>query len=266
MEPSFGPILKKHREEQSLSFRQVSAAIKMTPSVLKDIEDENFENLPQTVFLRGLVKAYAKHLDVDEKEILSIFDSSTNYEKKGARRTPLDDISGKLRTPTYVWLSRVFIPIFIISVLAATGTVIVLITKKYDKEIKSVISPKVTEIHRANDKELNEPALSESESESEIVEPVEDSTASEIKNIADKKISQVITLEPLAKTLVFVKVDDAENQKIILRPDINKTFQAYNKIKLVIQDGGAVNIIHNNKDIGVPGVFGQEIELDFPKK
>jgi cytoskeletal protein RodZ len=266
MEPSFGPILKKQRESQGLSLRQISVAIKMSPNVIQDIEEENFNNLPQAVFLRGLVKTYCRHLNLDEKEILDIFDQTTKYEKTGAKRSPIDDESA-LKTPTYVWLSRVFIPIFIIAVLGITGTVIVLITKKYDKEIKSVIKPNVTEIHRAKEEQgsadiSTTPATDVTVVDAATVKPPETNDAA----LVEKKVTQVITLEPLAKTLVFVKVDDSENQKIILRPDVNKTFQALNKIKLIIQDGGAVNIIHNNKDIGVPGVFGQEIELNFPVK
>lgn len=271
MEPSFGPILKKHRESQGLSLRQISVAIKMSPNVIQDIEDENFKNLPQSVFLRGLVKTYCRHLNVDEKEILEIFDQTTKYEKKGAKRSPIDDLS-ELKTPTYVWLSRVFIPIFIIAVLGITGTVIVLITKKYDKEIKSVIKPNVAEIHRAAEEEPKTDATTTAPIapatgtitivDAATVKPNETTDTA----LVEKKVTQVITLEPLAKTLVYVKVDDLENQKIILRPDVNKTFQALSKIKLIIQDGGAVNIIHNKKDIGVPGVFGQEIELNFPAK
>lgn len=266
MELSFGPTLKKQREDQGLSLRQVSVAIKMSPTMLQDIEDENFNNLPQAVFLRGQVRAYSKYLGLNEEDVLALFDQTTNYKKAEARRSPLTEVSGQLKTPTYVWLSRIFIPIFIITVLAATGTVIVLITKKYDTEIKNVMGGNVTEIHRADENKTVEAETTPSAETLETTATVgANPTDTELNNLADKKISQVITLEPLAKTLVYVKVDDSENQKIILRPDVNKTFQAYNKIKIVIQDGGAVNIIHNNKDIGVPGVFGQEIELNFPK-
>lgn len=263
MEPSFGPILKKNREAKGLSLRQVSVAIKMNPTMIQDIEEENFDKLPQAVFLRGLVRTYSRYLALDEKEILDIFDSTTKYEKKGAKRSPLDGNAGDVKTPTYVWLSRVFIPIFIIAVLAATGTVIVLVTKKYDKEIRNVVSSNnVSEIHRAED-QIEDTTAEPVAAETTTTTPAATTTA-EIKSIVDKKITQVITLEPLGRTMVQVKVDDAETEKIVLRPDVNKTFQAYNKIKLIIQDGGSVNIIHNNKDIGVPGVFGQEIELNFP--
>ena len=264
MEQSFGPILKKAREAKGLSLRQVSVAIKMNPTMIQDIEDENFDKLPQAVFLRGLVRTYSRYLALDEKEILDTFDSTTKYEKKGAKRSPLDGNAGDVKTPTYVWLSRVFIPLFIIAVLAATGTVIVLVTKKYDKEIRNVVSPNnVSEIHRAEDVE-NETTAEPAMTDATTAVPATTATTAEIKSIVDKKITQVITLEPLGRTMVQVKVDDAETEKIVLRPDVNKTFQAYNKIKLIIQDGGSVNIIHNNKDIGVPGVFGQEIELNFP--
>ncbi len=267
MDRNFGEILKQNRESQGLSIRQVSIAIKMTPTMIQDIENENFKNLPQTVFLRGLVRTYLKHLNLNEQESLALFDEVTKYEKPGAKRSPIDTPSNEIRTPTYIWLSRVFIPIFIMGALGIAAVGIMFITKKYDKEIKNVINPEVSAIHKAQDT-LPPPI--------EVASPTQSATPTvsltETPNAAVKdlpvvnKVSQIITLEPLAKTLVYVQVDDSENQKIILRPDVNRTFQALNKIKLKIQDGGAVNIIHNNKDIGVPGVFGQEIELNFPQQ
>lgn len=267
MEPNFGTILKQHREAKGLSIRQVSVAIKMNPTMIQDIEEGNFDKLPQPVFLRGLVKTYCKYLNIDETEVLNSFDSTTKYEKVSAKRANLEGIAKEVKTPTYVWLSRVFLPIFIITVLAATGTIIVLVTKKYDKEIKNITNPEVSEIHRVNEASETETSVDSTTTTAPTTQSSETSTTAtnEIQNLTDKKITQVITLEPLGRTMVQVKIDDGENQKIVLRPDINKTFQAYNKIKLIIQDGGSVNIIYNNKDIGVPGVFGQEIELNFPE-
>lgn len=252
METSFGHILKSKREAKGLTIKQISDAIKITTSMIHDIESENFERLPQPVFLRGLVKTYCRELDIEETEVLEQFDSTTNYVKKGAKKKLLQDEYSNIKTPTYVWLSRIFIPIFIISCLAATGAVIVFITKKYDKEIRTVMNPNVRAIHTA-------------ESEKTEAEADKSLDASETEPLVDPNVTQVITLEPLAKTVAFVKVDDAENQKIILIPEVNKTFQALNRIKITLQDGGSVNIIHNKKDIGVPGVFGEKVELNFPK-
>lgn len=265
MDRNFGEILRQTRESQGLSIRQISIAIKMTPTMIQDIENENFKNLPQAVFLRGLVRTYLKHLNLDEKEILALFDEITKYEKKGAKRSPIDTPSSEIKTPTYVWLSRVFIPIFIMGALGIAAVGIMFVTKKYDKEIKNVINPEVSAIHKANQPEATSTETNISQPTVPTVQ-LADTAVPTVKDVPLNKITQIITLEPLAKTLVYVQVDDSENQKIILRPDVNKTFQALNKIKLKIQDGGAVNIIHNNKDIGVPGVFGQEIELNFPQQ
>lgn len=266
MDLSFGQILKMNRESQGLSIRQVSIAIKMNPTMIQDIEDENFKNLPQSVFLRGLVKTYLKHLNLDEKEILALFDQVTKYEKTGAKRSPIETLSHEIKTPVYVWLSRVFIPIFIIGALALTAVGIVFITKKYDKEIKNVINPEVTAIHKAEETSTDVVVSETDLPKAPIIEISDGSDVGKVNSIVQDQVTQVITLEPLAKTQVFVKIDEAETEKIILRPDVNRTFQAISKINIKIQDGGAVNIIHNKKDLGVPGVFGQEIELNFPAK
>jgi cytoskeleton protein RodZ len=294
-EQGFGNLLQKKRESLGLSIRQVSISIKMTPNMIQDIENENFGNLPQAVFLRGLIRTYCKHLNLDEKQILENFDAVTKFEKQVTKRSHIDDSQGQIKTPTYVILSRIFIPIFILCILGATATVIVFITRKYEKETSNLMgftSSKTSEVSETpkatpesnTEEQSNTTSSTESKVES-TVEPtikptattksteaqsvtaatVQAPTTAAVSPVAEKKITQVITLEPLAKTLVTVKIDDTDSQKIILRPDSNKTFQGVSKINLKIQDGGAVNIIHNNKDIGVPGVFGQEIELNFPK-
>lgn len=77
--------------------------------------------------------------------------------------------------------------------------------------------------------------------------------------------NQEIILEALDSINVEVKVDDEEVKTITLNPEQIHTIKAKKSIKMTINDGGAVNIIHNGKDRGIPGQLGSPISISYPK-
>jgi cytoskeleton protein RodZ len=42
------------------------------------------------------------------------------------------------------------------------------------------------------------------------------------------------------------------------------TFKGKGKINLEVSDGGAISVIVNGRDRGVPGMIGQPIKLSYP--
>lgn len=277
----FGKILKKTREQNGLSIKQVAVAIKINALVLENIENENFDELPKPVFTRGFVKTYCKYLDLDENEILKKFDSQTQFISNTAKRAELPDTPTN-KTPLFLLISKTIIPLIIIGVLVASGYGVFLITQKYQSEVSVVKTDDIHAIHTANDTTSSPdgttPNTETATGDSKELSATPDgntSVASTPKTgltqtikaestVSDAEITQRLTLEPSAKTLVQIQIDDEEVQKIILRPDVNRTFQAKKRIKLSISDAGAVNIIYNRKDLGVLGVLGQSLDLEFP--
>lgn len=295
MENSFGSILKKSREQHGLSMKQVSVAIKVNAIVIENIEDEKIDLLPKPVFTRGLIRTYCKYLEIDEAPVLSSFDEKTEYHVNKAKRINLISDEEPTRTPLFITFSRTFLPIFIVIFLAGAGYGVFFITQKYKNEISTIVTGNVQEIHTAKDgadKSTSEMAETDPTTATTqnpvtalpnttpaattttvpavttLTTPATAPTTKPATTVAEprpEEITQRITLEPLAKTLVQIQLDDQEEQKIILRPDVNRTFQAKKTIKLKISDAGAVNIIHNRQDLGVPGIFGQPIEMQFPR-
>ena len=76
---------------------------------------------------------------------------------------------------------------------------------------------------------------------------------------------QEIIVEALDKVTITVTVDNKAPEEISLNPDQIQTFKAKGKIKLVTPDGGAISVIHNGYDLGVPGNLGQPKTMVFPK-
>jgi cytoskeletal protein RodZ len=71
--PNPGEILRAKRLDKGLSLRDVSEVIKISPSFLEAIENNNLNYLPGGFFRKTFVREYARFLDLDEEYILKAF-------------------------------------------------------------------------------------------------------------------------------------------------------------------------------------------------
>ncbi len=63
-----GATLRAAREQRGLTIEQIAHATKISAGHLRSIEDQNLDRLPQRVFLRGFVSAYAREVGLDPDE------------------------------------------------------------------------------------------------------------------------------------------------------------------------------------------------------
>jgi len=63
-----GQLLKKAREAKGLSLEQVWSTTKIRRPILQAIEEENYDKLPQEVFLKGMLRTYARLLELEDPE------------------------------------------------------------------------------------------------------------------------------------------------------------------------------------------------------
>ncbi len=68
---AFGEKLRKQREQRGISLDAISTTTKISPRMLRAIEDEHFDQLPGGVFNKGFVRAYARQVGLDEEETVS---------------------------------------------------------------------------------------------------------------------------------------------------------------------------------------------------
>src|SRR5665647_508635 len=68
---SLGSMLREAREQLGLSIADVVAQTKFAPRQIEALEANDFKNLPETAFLRGFVRSYAKILKVDAEILLA---------------------------------------------------------------------------------------------------------------------------------------------------------------------------------------------------
>lgn len=65
---AFGDKFRKERERKNISLDDVSNVTKISSRMLQAIEQERFDQLPGGVFNKGFIRAYAKHLGMNDEQ------------------------------------------------------------------------------------------------------------------------------------------------------------------------------------------------------
>jgi cytoskeleton protein RodZ len=68
---SLGARLKREREQQGMELEGVAATTKISVRMLQALEEERFGQLPGGIFNKGFVRAYARHLGLDEEQAIA---------------------------------------------------------------------------------------------------------------------------------------------------------------------------------------------------
>ena len=70
---SFGARLKREREQRKITLDDVSVSTKIATKFIVALEEEHFDQLPGGIFNKGFVRAYARHLGIDENQAIADF-------------------------------------------------------------------------------------------------------------------------------------------------------------------------------------------------
>lgn len=80
-----------------------------------------------------------------------------------------------------------------------------------------------------------------------------------------KEGPQEVIIEALDQVTVVVTIDNKPAQEVKMNPDQILTFKAKSKMKVFTPNGGAISLINNGFEIGVPGNLGQPKTMVFPQ-
>jgi cytoskeletal protein RodZ len=75
-------MLKQIRERMGVDLKTVSVETKISLKILQWIEEENAEQLPALVYLKGFLKGYAQCLGLDPGKVIEDYLNSLGPGKK----------------------------------------------------------------------------------------------------------------------------------------------------------------------------------------
>lgn len=116
---SVGEELKKERELRGISLIEIAEATKISPRLLRALEDDRFDIMPGDFFTRGIIRTYARYLDLDEEAILKTYFNTLNQqdlaqEELAAEEAQKEKPENKKRIFTYVGFALALIIVLIV--------------------------------------------------------------------------------------------------------------------------------------------------------
>src|SRR5690554_8157139 len=84
-----GEILRREREVQGLARAEVATTLNLRQSVVIDIEEDNYEQIPVAAYRRGYLRAYARLLGMDENSVLEAYSARFGSQDHEHRVIPV---------------------------------------------------------------------------------------------------------------------------------------------------------------------------------
>lgn len=69
-----GSLLKSYREKNGHDIYEVAEALCLSPEIVRSLEEENFDALPEPPYIRGYLRSYAKFAGIDSQEIIELYE------------------------------------------------------------------------------------------------------------------------------------------------------------------------------------------------
>ena len=273
MVENFGSYLKHERELRGVPLEEISGATKIHIRFLQALEDNQFDELPGEVFIKGYIRSYANIIGSDVEEVLNIYKEYVSNNIKNS----LDSVTTSNKSDK-TFLGFVLIGLI---VLALIFGVRFLISSKNNPPVINVVldekkslkpsaelpikvleekSPLITEDKLLKESDLPAPEKSQTVTK-ELNSPEEKpELESQVNNLALTEKENPTALEKPLKLTIKTKnnswfnmtIDDFREEDFILPADEEKIYLANNVFRLTIGNKHGTEIFLNGKKLVIP--------------
>lgn len=240
---TFGRYLKKVRTERGLSIEDIMDETRISKYVIQQIEAENLKNLPEDVYLKGFLKAYADALGIDPLDVIEKYKAVPGYEDNPQSHSRKDGHSQGPGSPARL-LVTVLVVVFALVALAVWSM----------KLEPGNTTPAVDNTMATEDDEalVNDP----------VPEPVEEDVVSEDRSVPEGGLHlEVICVE---ETTLKITADGGLPEEYILKPEDHLELKAEKMYTILIDNACGVSLLLNGNSVSVPGKCGQTATIQLP--
>jgi cytoskeletal protein RodZ len=237
---SFGRYLQAIRLEKKISLEQVAALTRIGVGNLLLVEQENHEQLPAEVFVKGFLRAYAAAIGADGDEAVRLYESSLD----GVRKITESEASvGKSET-RLGW--KLIISFGLLLCIVAVFIMVISILR-----------------HTAGTNESSQSTPPAAEEKSVATDSREGAGLSleSAKKVPERLSLQITALE---NTWVKVIIDEKESTAYNLSSGDDIELEATSGYNLLIGNAGGIKITLNDKPVAIPGKSGQVVTIHLP--
>jgi cytoskeleton protein RodZ len=247
---SFGNYLQSIRLEKHISIERVSAETRIRQEMIRRIEAEDHDNLPDPVFVRGYIKAMAQAIGADPEEALHRYQQRRQRVTTVARGGPRPVMEAT--APDRFW-TRLG--------LALGGTVVLIALSLYGYQwLEKQDSPPKP----AADQVLPAPTPPEPATEAAPAASALPDAAAAVEEIPVPKAAHTLSIEAQDDTWLKIIVDDQPPVRHALKPGDAIELTAQRGFNLLVGNATGISLRLDGRTIPVPGKKGQVVNLDLP--
>jgi len=236
---SFGRYIKAIREQKGIRLSQVAETLKVSLHKLSLIESEDHQELPDPIYVKGMLRAYADYIGIDPDDLIDRYEIS---------RTAYKAASGGYGKKGSGWgrvLGRMFLALLLLAGICA-----VTIAGFYSWS--------------------RLPGLeSASESASAPVQEMDAAAPSPkarpVPPRATDRGKLVLVIDAVEKTWIKINIDGEEPLEYLLRPKDHVELEADSHYSMVIGNAGGLQMRLNGTPVKIPGKSGDVVAMELPR-
>jgi cytoskeleton protein RodZ len=273
-----GKILKKAREESGKDLKTISQILKIRYDYLNAIEEGDFKQLPEEVYIKGYIRVYAEFLHIDPETALQAYakQKSPSKDEKKEIAVTTSDCNNKFKSKhVIILLLLLFFGLILIFIFPSSKEK----SESSQTSVKTkniILPPKINpaEVAPVPLETKNKESLSLAEKKPEVItsprNTIKDSAINKEpagENIIKTSVPQHVLKVTATDTVwLLVTIDKTSKKEMLLKPGEIVTFQAKEDFSLKVGNAGGVEIVFDGKTIGKLGKQGQVINLTLPEK
>ena len=242
---SFGRYLQAIRLDKAISLHVVSKETRIRQEMLALIEEENHTQLPNEVFVKGFIRAYAKAIGADGDEAIRRYNSRVQVIQK------IQKSEYNLKKSTMKFWPRLILSI---------GTLMCLILLSVFGVSIFLKTPSTGGQEQPQEKQeikTNTAEVVPSSQPSPVISGVQKEETKTGKNFLLKIMAN-------EKTWMKVIIDDKEQREYSLEAGANLALEADSGYNLLIGNAGGVELLLNDNPISLQGKSGQVVNVQIP--
>lgn len=225
-------MLKTARLEKNITIDHLVSETRISKHVIEQIEAENPKNLPEPVFLKGFLRAYAQTVGLDPAEVIKLYQTEHGIPEEISS----ENTEQRLVTTGVAYQKKSYkLPVFLVVVFIVILGVVF----------------------------LNSGSTTDEGAESKVTQDVEtvDTTAQK-----DKKqvVGYKLEIECVEDTTLKISTDGEQVVEYNMMAEEHLGLKANDNFNILINNTCGVTLFLNDKVVDVPGKCGQTVNMQLP--
>lgn len=277
-----GTLLRNERMKKGLDHEQIFEITRLQPHILNSLENEDWDNLPSPVLVKGFIRSYARTIGLDDGKALSLYEEACE-SGHAAPVNLLQPVKRKIWLPITVIIASLAVISgyylwneFSIRQRLLTDTKIIAQTTDDLKEVENatdIFDSKDTEIGLPNDQiesasnlwefyNTETPLAKQDKATSYFTEKIlpDVSGASEVP-----EPGLILKANVIEGTWIRILIDDQDPKEYLFQPGSQPDWKAKNGFELLIGNAGGISFDLNGKKIENLGKPGQVVRIVLPE-